>query len=95
MGRLDGKVAIVTGASRRLGKAIAELFAAEGAAVAVVARTEQQWDARMPARSTRRSRRSNPPVDAPSRYPPASAIPRRSIRWSTGCTTHSVPSTSW
>jgi NAD(P)-dependent dehydrogenase (short-subunit alcohol dehydrogenase family) len=48
MGRLDGKVAIVTGASRGLGRSISTLFAAEGAAVAVVARTEAQWDPRMP-----------------------------------------------
>jgi 7-alpha-hydroxysteroid dehydrogenase len=48
MGRLDGRVAIVTGASRGLGKAIALALAGEGAAVAVVARTEQQWDARLP-----------------------------------------------
>ena len=46
--RLEGRCAIVTGASRGLGRAAALALAAEGAAVAVVARTETQWDDRLP-----------------------------------------------
>ncbi|MGE0878767.1 MAG: SDR family NAD(P)-dependent oxidoreductase [Acidimicrobiia bacterium] len=46
--RLEGRVAIVTGASRGLGRAIAIGLAAEGAHVAVAARTEQVWDERLP-----------------------------------------------
>lgn len=47
-GRLAGRVAIVTGASRGLGRSIALALAAEGAAVAVAGRTERVWDDRLP-----------------------------------------------
>ncbi|MGD1173253.1 SDR family NAD(P)-dependent oxidoreductase [Mycobacterium seoulense] len=47
-GRLAGRAAIVTGASRGLGRAIALALAADGAAVAVAGRTEQVWDERLP-----------------------------------------------
>jgi len=44
VGRLDGHVAIITGASRGIGSEIARLFAAEGSSVICAARTLREGD---------------------------------------------------
>ena len=47
MGKLDGRIAIVTGASRGIGEEIAALFAAEGARIVCAARTMNEGDHRL------------------------------------------------
>ena len=44
MGKLDGKVAIITGGSQGLGLGIAQALAADGAAVTLAARTESKLE---------------------------------------------------
>src|SRR5579872_7111647 len=40
--KLEGRIALITGASRGIGRALARGFAAEGAAIAVTARSEAE-----------------------------------------------------
>src|SRR5215467_232974 len=51
MAKLDGRIAIVTGASRGIGEHIAELFARQGARVVCAARTLNEGDHRLLAGS--------------------------------------------
>ena len=57
MGKLDGRIAVVTGAATGLGKAIALLYAREGADVAIIDRNAEGAN-RTAAQITERGRRS-------------------------------------
>src|SRR5437868_5141319 len=48
MKKLEGRVAIITGASRGVGEYMAREFAKEGCDIVVAARTEEQQDPRLP-----------------------------------------------
>lgn len=63
MGQLDGKVAVVTGASRGLGLAIAEAFAREDASVVLSARSENALRENVAALTTKDYRVAGFPCD--------------------------------
>ncbi|MED5276868.1 MAG: SDR family NAD(P)-dependent oxidoreductase, partial [Actinomycetota bacterium] len=42
MGKLEGKVAVITGSTRSIGRAVAEAYIAEGAKVVVSGRSEEK-----------------------------------------------------
>lgn len=62
MGKLDGRIAVVTGAATGLGRGIAELFAREGADVAIIDRNGE--GARAVAAGIRTSGRHSVAIDA-------------------------------
>ncbi|MCO6440228.1 MAG: SDR family NAD(P)-dependent oxidoreductase [Nitrococcus mobilis] len=85
MGKLDGKVAVVTGASRGLGEAIVAGFAAEGAAVVLAARTRDDLD-----RVATACRQAGP--HGPKSCRPMSLTRPRSTGW---CAPPSTGSDTW
>jgi NAD(P)-dependent dehydrogenase (short-subunit alcohol dehydrogenase family) len=75
---LAGKVAIVTGASRGIGRAIAALFAAEGAAVVLAARDTKQLEANAREISQAVGRALAAPVDVANESSVAALFARAS-----------------
>ena len=95
--RLQGRAAVVTGAGRGIGRGIAELLAAEGAAVVVNDLGVQRRRQRRVAERRRRGRRRRSGHAAAARSPTTTASPtsRRPSASSTRRSRSSAPSTSW
>ena len=67
MGKLDGKVVVVTGASRGIGAEIARLFATEGGRVVCAARTLREGDHQLAGSlETTAARHARSPPTSPS-----------------------------
>ena len=82
MGLLDGRVAIVTGASRGIGAEIARRFAAEGAAVAVAARTVEPGSSPFAGTISETTGQIRAAGGTASRSPPTCPRPRTGSAWS-------------
>ena len=87
MGKLDGKVALITGSGRNIGRATAHKLAGEGAHVVVNARSNEA-EAEAVAREVREKGVKALAVS------PTSPKRTRSTRWSRGQCPNSAASTS-
>jgi NADP-dependent 3-hydroxy acid dehydrogenase YdfG len=74
--RLDGTVALVTGASSGIGEAIARILAAQGAAVAIMARRKERLDALSEALTSAGGRILTMEVDVTQQEQAAAAVER-------------------